>query len=196
MKTPLDKLATVIATQPAGAALPATRGLRLNLGCGHRKFDDAVNLDITPATNPDVVHDLAIRPWPFEDSSVREVIAYDVIEHLDDFLGTMEEIHRICEAGARIDISVPHYSSRYAFTDPTHRRFFGHASMDYLASGHQFGFYTEARFRVIRNRIFFEPSLLSKLVWRLANRFPDAYERRFAWIYPAWFVSFELEVVK
>ena len=175
---------------------PISAGLRLNLGCGRRKFDDAVNLDITPATNPDVVHDLAILPCPFDDSTFREVIAFDVIEHLDDFLGTMEEIHRICRAGATVDISVPHYSSRYAYTDPTHRRFFGVASMDYLSEEHAFGFYSEARFKVLRNQIFFEPSLLSRLVWRLANRFPDVYERRFAWIYPAWFVSFQLEVVK
>ena len=33
-------------------------------------------------------------------------------------------------------------------------------------------------------------------VWRLANRFPAAYERRGAWIFPAWFLYVELEVVK
>lgn len=141
-------------------------------------------------------YDLSVRPWPFGDSTVAEVFAFDVIEHLDDFLGTMEEIHRICVPGARIHISVPHYSSRNAYTDPTHRTFFGVSSMEYLTSGHDLGFYTEARFCVVRSAILFEPTLLNKLVWRLANRFPVTYERRFAWIYPAWFISFELEVVK
>lgn len=196
MKSPTDIAAPGSPSESSGTLAPPAKGLRLNLGCGRRKMDDAVNLDVTSATNPDVVHDLSIRPWPFEDSTFREVLAFDVIEHLDDFLGTMEEIHRICEPGAIVDISVPHFSSRHAYTDPTHRRFFGSASMDYLSSEHVLSFYTEARFRVLRNKIFFEPSLLNKLVWRLANRFPDLYEKRFAWIYPAWFLSFKLEVLK
>ena len=155
---------------------------------------DAVNLDITTATDPDVVWDLSKRPWPFEDASIREVFAFDVIEHLDDVLGTMEEIHRICLPGARVHISVPHFSSRNAYTDPTHRRFFGIGSMEYFSPDSDLNFYTEARFRVIRRQIYFEHSLLSRVVWRLVDRFPDLYERRFAWVYPAWFLSFELEV--
>ena len=39
-------------------------------------------------------------------------------------------------------------------------------------------------------------TLVNKLVWRLANRYPEAYERRWAWVFPAFFLSFELEVVK
>lgn len=156
----------------------------------------ALNLDVTAATQPDVIHDLAIRPWPFVDGRFVEVFAFDVIEHLDDFLGAMEEIHRICQAGARVHIAVPHFSSRNAYTDPTHRRFFGIASMDYMSGEHECAFYTEARFRVLTKRIFFEPSLVNSLVLRLANRYPIRYEARYAWLFPAWFLSFELEVVK
>lgn len=196
MKSPSDNVVSESSLAQSESPPPTAVGLRLNLGCGRRKMDDAVNLDITSATDPDVVHDLSIRPWPFADSSFREVLAFDVIEHLDDFLGTMEEIHRICLPGAIVDISVPHFSSRHAYTDPTHRRFFGARSMDYLSEEHGLSFYTAARFRVLRNMIFFEPSLLNKIVWRLANRYPELYESRFAWIYPAWFLSFKLEVIK
>lgn len=35
-----------------------------------------------------------------------------------------------------------------------------------------------------------------KLIWRIANRYPQAYERRWAWLFPAWFLSFELEVIQ
>jgi len=50
------------------------------------------------------------------------------------------------------------------------------------------------------------PALLAKyadlhlvlfgVVRRLANRFPKAYEERWAWILPAWFLYFELKAIK
>jgi hypothetical protein len=33
-------------------------------------------------------------------------------------------------------------------------------------------------------------------VFQLANRWPHEYERRWAWMFPAWFLYYELEVVK
>ena len=42
----------------------------------------------------------------------------------------------------------------------------------------------------------FYPTLVNKLTWRIANRYPEAYERRWAWIFPAWFLSIDLEVLK
>ena len=35
-----------------------------------------------------------------------------------------------------------------------------------------------------------------KLIWRIANRYPQAFERRWAWLFPAWLLSVELEVIK
>ena len=53
--------------------------------------------ELGPAeTHPDVTHDLNRVPWPFPDGHFRQVLAYDVIEHLDDVRATMEEIYRIC----------------------------------------------------------------------------------------------------
>ncbi len=182
----------------AQATLPL--GLRhresLNLGCGLKHVQEAVNLDITPETHPDVVHDLNQIPWPFPGDHFREVLAYDVIEHLEDFIAVMEEIHRICRDKAIVRITVPHFSCANAYTDPTHRRIFGYFSMDYVTGENEIGFYTRARFKRLSSRMMFYPSLLNKLVWRLANRYPSVYERRWAWIFPAWYLSFELEVQK
>jgi len=169
---------------------------RLNLGCGLKHEPDAVNLDITPATNPDVVHDLNRFPWPFPDNHFREVFAYDCLEHLDRFIPAMEEIHRICRDGATVRITVPHFSCANAFTDPTHNRIFGFFSMDYLTGGNGTDFYTPIRFRKIASRMVFYPSLVNKAIWRLANRYPEKYEQRWTWIFPAWYLYFELQVQK
>ena len=168
----------------------------LNLGCGRKRVEGAVNLDVTPDTNPDIVHDLNRRPWPFPDGHFREVLAYDVIEHLEDVLGAFEEIHRVSREGAIVRVVVPHFSSGNAYTDPTHRRFFGYFTLDCFTEDDQRSFYTRARFRLRHRQIIFWPTLLNKIVWRLANRYPMWYELRWAWMFPALFLSFELEVVK
>ncbi|MBM3824518.1 MAG: class I SAM-dependent methyltransferase [Verrucomicrobia bacterium] len=168
---------------------------KLNLGAGRKRMQDAVNLDLVAGTGPEVVHDLNSFPWPFEDHSFDEVHAYDVIEHLGDIVKVVNEIHRISRPGARVVITVPHFSSANAFTDPTHRHYFGHRSFEYFTGESSFSFYSECRFRHRVRNIIFHPTLLNKLVWRLACKWPEAYERRWAWIFPAWYLHFELEVV-
>lgn len=168
----------------------------LHLGSGQKYMPGAVNVDLTADTHPDVVHDLNVHPWPFESSSFDELHANDVIEHLDDVLKTIEEIHRVCRTGATVNLIVPHFSSDGAFTDPTHRHYFGARTFDYMTEGHSNSFYTHARFRVLKRQIVFRPSLVNKLIHRAANRFPKTYEERWTWIFPAWFLSFQLEVVK
>lgn len=168
----------------------------LNLGCGRKRMDDAVNLDASAEVGADVVHDLSQFPWPLESDSFDRVFAFDVIEHLGDVVRTMEEIYRVCRHDARVHITVPHFSSANAFTDPTHRHQFSCFSFDYFTREHGLAYYSSARFRRVRSQIVFYPTLANKLVHRLANRRPQAYEQRWAWIFPAWFLSIDLQAVK
>jgi hypothetical protein len=169
---------------------------KLNLGCGRKLIASAVNVDISPEVGADLVYDLNRRPWPLDADRFNEVYAYDVIEHCDDVIATMEEVHRVCRNKALVRITVPHFSCANAFTDPTHRNFFGYASFHYVTGEHQLSFYTKSRFRRRVSRIVFVPTVSNKLIARLANRWPEAYERRWAWMFPAWFLYCELEVVK
>ena len=173
-----------------------TQATTLNLGSGARRLDGAVNVDVTPVTGPDLVHDLNCYPWPFADNQFEKVVAHDVIEHLDDVAAAMGEIHRVCAPGAVVHISVPHFSSDGAYTDPTHRHYFGAFTFDYFSEAHPLNFYSRARFKNRSIRIVFRPTLVNKIVWRLANRFPRGYEQRWAWIFPAWFIAVQLEAVK
>lgn len=181
--------------QPTAGAVPEPRRV-LNLGAGERRREDAVNVDLVASTSPDLVHDLDERPWPLPENHFTEVLAFDVIEHLDDVVRTMEEVHRVCADGAVVRITVPHFSSANAFTDPTHRHYFSASSFHYFTGEHRFSFYTDRRFRRVHSSIVFGPTLLNRVVSRLANRFPERYEHRWAWMFPAWFLYFELQVVK
>ena len=64
--------------------------------------------------------DLNVRPWPWADSSVSEVLAHHVLEHLPDTVGVMKEIYRVCSNGAIIKLAVPHPRSDDYLNDPTH----------------------------------------------------------------------------
>jgi SAM-dependent methyltransferase len=170
--------------------------MRLNIGCGKKRLENAVNLDISGDVGADLVHDLNCRPWPFESGTFDEVHAYDVLEHVDDVAKTLEEIHRICRPGARLHATIPHFSSANAFTDVTHRHWFGWRSFDPFDDAHEHSHYSRARFRRCQTRISFDPTVVNRVVFRLANRWPQEYERRWAWMFPAWFLYVELEALK
>ena len=107
--------------------------LRIDLGCGTSKPYGFVGVDVSPGSGVDIVADLSKR-FPFEDNSVDEVRAHDVIEHLQDRIHTMNEIWRICKPGAKVDIRVPSTDGRGAFQDPTHISFWNINSFLYYCS--------------------------------------------------------------
>jgi hypothetical protein len=100
--------------------------MKLNLGCGHNKFDGFVNVDMFASCNPDMVCDLETLPWPWQDNVAEEVRFIHSLEHLGQstqvFLGMMQELYRICSPGAVIEIHVPHPRHDNFINDPTHVR--------------------------------------------------------------------------
>jgi SAM-dependent methyltransferase len=170
----------------------------LNLGCGRRARSDAVNVDLVPGNATDVVHALDRLPRPFPDNRFAEILAFDVIEHLDRLVPVMEELHRVAAPGAIVRITVPNFSSSNAFTDITHRHYFGWFSTHHFTGENQWDFYTTRRFERVTSTLMFQPSLVNKVVRRrrLANRYPLQDEQRWTWMFPAWFLHFELRVLK
>ena len=170
--------------------------MRLNLGAGlDRSLGLCVNLDVSPATNPDIVADVE-QGIPFKSESFDQVWCKDFLEHLVDFTGALEEIYRVCRPKARVIITVPHFSCANTFIDFTHCRAMSYFSFDYLAPDSQYSYYANARFLVRHRYIFFHHSWMSLPIQVMANRFAELYEHHFAWILPAWFLYVELEACK
>ncbi len=95
---------------------------KLNLGCGLFPKTGYVNVDISPRSKADVVHDLTVFPYPFEDESFDLIEADHVLEHLPDVFTVMQELHRILKKNGRLVIRVPHFSR--GFTHADHKRGF------------------------------------------------------------------------
>ena len=134
---------------------------KLNLGSGNKIKVDYLNLDFKQSDGVDLVHDLNIYPWPINDSTFSEVLAENVIEHLDDFISTMEEIYRISSDNAKIKISVPYWNSSFAYIDPTHKKSFHELTFSFFdpESGYckERPYYTKARFKLVSYSYLISP---------------------------------------
>jgi len=123
---------------------------KINLGCGNVKIQGFLGIDRVKTTAADLTHDLNIMPYPLPDNSVNEIIADNILEHLDDIIAVVEELYRLCQNGAIIKINLPYYKSSGAFTDPTHKHFFTENSFEYFNLEHEYHFYTKARFKIVK----------------------------------------------
>ena len=130
----------------------------VDLGCGNRKFAGSIGMDIVAVPGVvDVIADMS-RGLPFRDNSLDGLYAYHVLEHVDDFLGLMGEIWRVCRHGGRVRVKIPHASSPYIlWKDPTHKRGLSIATFAYFDDtyfdGAAFSYYSPARFRIERARL-------------------------------------------
>jgi hypothetical protein len=98
--------------------------VKLNLGSGQNHVDNFVNVD--KYGTPDVLCDLEVFPWPWEENSVDEVLMYHSLEHMgqktETFIGIMKELYRVCSNGTIIHIAVPHPRHDSFIDDATHVR--------------------------------------------------------------------------
>ena len=103
--------------------------VKLDIACGQNKQEGFIGIDI--AGNADIIHDLNVYPWPFEDNSVDECFCSHYVEHVDDLMKFFNECYRIMKPEAQMMIISPYYSSVRAMQDPTHKNFISEASFIY-----------------------------------------------------------------
>ena len=117
----------------------------------------------------------------------------------------MEEIHRVAKPNARVILILPFFSWSWGFEDITHKHFFGYHSFDTFTNvpdaPEKFVHYSKIRFEILKREILFshyenKGRLASKSIEILVNKFPDVYQRIFAYIFPAVELYFELRVIK
>lgn len=119
----------------------------LDLGCGNKKVEGSIGVDLYRLPGVDLIFDLSRPPYPFATGSVDRVHLRHVLEHMDNPVEVLAEIWRISKPGAGIHIRVPHYTGPYAWRDPTHKRCFSSGSFSYFGAN-GYSYYTPARFSV------------------------------------------------
>jgi len=95
--------------------LAALRGRVLDVGCGGKPYaawlrqaekDRLVGIDVVPGPGVDVVVGEG-GGWPFPDGSFDAVLCTQVLEHVADLDGTLEEIHRVLAPSGVLVVTVP-----------------------------------------------------------------------------------------
>lgn len=159
---------------------------KLNIGCGKDIKKCWINLDKIYIDDIDIVHDIEKYRLPFQDESFNEVLCKDVLEHIE-YLPVMKEVYRILKKGGRLTIRVPHFTSRYSFSDPTHKKLFSIKTFEFFVLGRQIDYYFDYHFNKLqRCRINFEkgPLIFNYLIESLINMTP-----RFQILFEATFLS-------
>lgn len=126
----------------------------INIGCGKTRIPESIGVDCVEIPGyVDIVHDLNVIPYPFEDSFADEIHFYHVLEHLENPVEKIEEIHRILKIGGILYMRVPHFSSHGAFTDITHKRPFSYYSFDIFQPGAYHNWYSKCAFEILHREI-------------------------------------------
>lgn len=184
---------------------------KLDVGCGDRKREGYIGMDVVQLPGVDVVHDMNKTPWPFDDNAFEEIVFDDVLEHSTNLLGILSDVYRVAKPDCIIKISTPHFSSDNMYSDPTHTVFFSSRSFNYFDKSLEYkhSFYLkDVNFKIIKCHISFREyftfdnkrPLFSPLKWFgfefLINKKKRIYEKFFCWIMPAAELYFELKVIK
>lgn len=177
----------------------------LDVGCGkskiaHRyKFPDynfsgnITGLDFQKDEAVDVVCDLNKGKLPFKDNTFDIVYTHHVLEHIQNIIPLIYEIHRILKPGGRFLIVVPHISYMNSLGDLTHVRLFGWNSFDSFIFGKHAQIRNNGSFRLIKRKIVFGKVYKKIGIEAFANKFPETYNDFLTGILTAREIIFELE---
>jgi len=104
---------------------------KLDLGEGQKQPE---SLRLEPCRGPltDLLAGLE-GGLPLADSVIDEVFADHALVHVQDFVGAMEEVWRVCKPGALVHVRLPHATSVWAASrDPRHQRLYTIETFEYF----------------------------------------------------------------
>lgn len=129
-------------------------GLQLGSGASPRTVPDSyvIHLDQVEGPHVELVCNLN-HGIPLPSNTVDFVLAANVIEHLDDVVKIMNEMHRVLVPGGVAWIQVPLFGTANHITDPTHKHGFAWQSFDFFDDETELGkfngkLYTPRRWRI------------------------------------------------
>ncbi len=181
-------------------------GAVLELGCGPAKqLAGAIGIDMLDTDAVDIVGEAnaVLRRFPARAAS--RIASFHFFEHVPDLDALLVETARVLDDGGLMEVTVPHFSNPYFYSDPTHRTFFGLYTFSYLADeklfarkvpnyGKGFGFELREVDLVFKSP-FTGRNALKRGVGSIVNAstfFKELYEENFAFLFPCYEIRYLL----
>jgi hypothetical protein len=180
----------------------------LELGCGKRKkYNDSIGIDIITYESVDIIGDVFDVLASISDSTVNKITSSHFFEHINDVGLLMSEIERILKSDGILDVTVPHFSNSYFYSDVTHKTFFGLYSFCYFSENSYFKRltpnYIKPQFKLISVNIIFKSSppfyfrhIIRKffgLIFNSCNYLKEYYEENICKIISCYEINYTLK---
>ncbi len=188
--------------------LPGLEDGILELGCGSRKrLSHSIGIDIIDYDCVDIVGDIYEVLREVKNQSIIQVHSHHFFEHVHDVGLLMTEIARVLRPGGIVQISVPHFSNPYYYSDFTHRSFFGLYSFSYFAKDPLFrrkvpNYSRQDLFSLEEARLVFKSSppfyfrhgvkRILQAIFNLNRYTKEFYEENCCYIFPCYEICFRL----
>lgn len=170
---------------------PESNGLKLDIGSGLRKREGFIGIDNAPGALVDVRADLE-KGLPFPDNTFSGAWMNHCFEHLANPVQAMDEIWRVCQDGAMVEIRGPHFSKpNLVWGDPTHKRPLSLATFHYF-DGTWYG--SKARYQIVSCELKRGNSSFSEVgrkFWYWPIVIPNFFIAELVNLSPAWIARYE-----
>lgn len=156
--------------------------VKIDIGCGENKQPGYFGIDKKPFPCVDLVCDVN-DGIGLSDNSVDYVMASNFIQYVDDLLGTMREIYRICRHKAVVCLLAPYAHSFHNIANPYYRHLFNEHTHHFFSQsqdssviddelemfhGRTAGLSAEEDigmdFRLVRRKFFYLPEYQSPMI--------------------------------
>ena len=156
--------------------------VKLNIGAGVTIIPGFINIDISDVA--DIQLNLNHERLPFDDNSVDLIFSNHTLEHLEDYLHAIGEIHRVLKHGGVLLVGVPYVTlTEYHLVNPYHKQNFNEYSFDFFDPEHLLGSAAErgtVMFRKVCHRFHYMPEFANeqpeKLQWARRHLFNVVHE--------------------
>ena len=163
----------------------------IDLGCSSGKLEGAIGIDLRahPHANKSLTTDIIGNindPFPIKSNSFDLILANNIIEHVQNVVTTMEEIHRIGKKNSLVVIRTPHFSHPESYRDPTHLGHFTWESFDYFIEGDpKSNMYTNQKFEYQKKELRFGSGFNGKIGRLISKLSMRRYEKYYCKSYPS-----------
>lgn len=136
---------------------------KIDLGCGIHRTEGFIGVDCVNLPGIDIIHDLNMFPYPFDDNSIDEIVMNSVLQYLDNIGKVFEEIYRILKPGGILKFTVP-YSGHQTSGSIGQRQRFLSRDFYYLEKENtmHYRIFNKVDFKVLRVRYIFSTKEINK----------------------------------